>query len=144
MPMRLPGPRARVVLILLLPVLGFAAYRGALHFWGVYHYRAAQAALEARDFPAAGIHLQKSLEIWPRDLSIRLQAAQTARRQEDHDTAREHLRAYHQNRGSMEILELEHKLLPLQEGDLRQGKALLALCTEHPEAPETPLILEAY
>jgi predicted Zn-dependent protease len=44
----------------------------------------------------------------------------------------------------MEILELEHKLLPMQEGDLRQGNVLLALCTAHPEAPETPWILEAY
>jgi len=72
--------KVRFVLGALLLLFGFAAYQVGLHFWGLHHYRAALAALGRRAFGDAGAHLKKSLAVWPGELSVRLLAAQTARR----------------------------------------------------------------
>jgi tetratricopeptide (TPR) repeat protein len=80
----------------------------------------------------------------PRDTTIRLHAAQAARRQNDYGAAQEHLRAYQQGNGTPEGSELEEKLWRLQEGDLRESELLLETCFEHPQSADTPLILEAF
>ncbi len=134
--------RARLALVVLLLLAG-AAYWGGRQLWGISHYRAAQDALARRDFALAQSHLQKCLEISPGNLTWRLTAAQTARRQSEYAQALEHLTAYQENGGSEEALSLERKLVVVQRGDLTQADPLLATCEQHPQAPETPLILEA-
>src|SRR5260370_21159573 len=91
--MQIRGRRPWLVLVLLL-LIGAASYRVGMHLWETYHYRAALAALERRDFRQAGSHLQRCLEVNSSDLTVRLLAAQTARRQRDYAAALAHLRAY--------------------------------------------------
>jgi tetratricopeptide (TPR) repeat protein len=138
------GTRARIALVvLLLLAAGSGAYWGGRHLWGVYHYHAAEEALARRDFRLAASHLGKCLDVSPGDLTWRLTAAQTARREGEFAQALDHLTAYQQGGGSEQTVTLERKLVIVQRGDLTQADALLASCKEHPEAPETPLMLEA-
>jgi len=140
--MRLGGKRTWITLAVLLLLLAGAAYWAGLHVWGSYHYRAAEQALERRDFPEAAGHLKKCLDASPSDLTWRLAAAQTARRQGEYNEALEHLAAYQQEGGSAEALARERKLVEAQRGDQALIDQLLTSCEQRPEALETPAALE--
>jgi tetratricopeptide (TPR) repeat protein len=140
--MRIGGRRPWLALLLLL-LIGFALYRIGLLLWCSYHYRAALAALERRDFQQADLHLQRSLDAAPGDLTVRLVAARTARRQRHYDSARKHLDLFARQQGVREALALEQHLRDVQEGDLSDVDRLLAFCAENHDVPESPLILEA-
>lgn len=135
--------RVVAVVVLLLLVAGLAA---AMLFRDTRyrrHLRAAEEALARRAFAEAGRHLRVCLEVHPDDLPARLLAAQAARRRSDFKEAVDHLRAYKRGGGAAEAVELEYRLLRTQQGDLSEAGMMFAFCTEHPEAPETPLVLEA-
>jgi tetratricopeptide (TPR) repeat protein len=140
--MHIRGRRFWLVLVL-LAVIGVASYRVGLHLWESYHYRAALAALDRRDFAGAGAHLDRCLELDGSDLATRLLAARTARRRNDYTTALTHLRAYEKGQGSPEAIALEHRLLQVQQGNTEQVADLLAFCRDQPDVPEVPLIREA-
>jgi tetratricopeptide (TPR) repeat protein len=140
--MRLGGRNTWIVLAALLGLVGFVAYQVGLHFWAVHHHRAALESLGRRDFAEARRHFEKALTVWPGEPTIRLQAAQTARRLGDFNEALGHLRICEQKQGPAEPIALERRLLLLQQGDRRGMEALLSFCLDHPETPETPLILE--
>jgi len=140
--MHFRGRRPWLVLLLLL-VIGLASYRVGVQVWETYRYRAALAAIERRDFRQAGSALDRCLERNPDDLTVRLLAAQTARRRRDYAAALDHLRAYEKGRGVPEAAALEQRLLRVQEGNVEAVGELLTFCDDHPDAPETPLILEA-
>jgi tetratricopeptide (TPR) repeat protein len=135
--------RRYLALMLLLPLVGIIAYQVGVYCWGSYHYRTAEQALERRDFAQASLHLQKCLEVWPNERLVRLLAAQTARRQGQFDEALHQLRLCARHNDSDDALILEHRLLRVQKGDLKEVDLLLSFCDEHPETPDTPLILEA-
>jgi tetratricopeptide (TPR) repeat protein len=137
------GKWVRIALVLLLPVVAVLAYFVGLRLWAGYHRRAAEQALAQREFKEASLHLEKCLDVAPDDLEARLLAAQAARRRGDFDEARRHLHLFHQGHGSADAHDLEHRLICAQQGDLEQAKLLLAHCAEHPDAPDTPLMLEA-
>jgi tetratricopeptide (TPR) repeat protein len=144
----MPAGRKRVrialIVLLLLLLAGGAAYWAGLHFWGTYHYRAAEQALERRDFVEADGHLKKCLDASPDNLAWRLLAAQTARRQGDYRAALDHLSVYQQKGGSEEALARERKLvLAQQQGDPALIEPLLSSCEGRPDGPDTPLVLEA-
>jgi predicted Zn-dependent protease len=141
--MRLAWRTRLALLLLLVPVLGYAAYRGGLHFWVAHHRRAAVEALEQRDFRAAATHLKTCLGFAPDNLDLQLLAAQTARRQGNYDEARRHLRVVQELQPSSAVATREHELLAIQQGDLMGLIPLLTNCHDHAESPETPLILEA-
>jgi tetratricopeptide (TPR) repeat protein len=142
--MSVSGKGARIALIVLLLLLaGAGAYRAGLHFWGGYHYRAAEQALDRRDFTEAASHLKKCLDASPDNPAWRLAAARTARRQGEYALALDHLSVYQQKGGPEEALALERKLLVMQQGDLTHMDPLLSSCEERPQAAETPAILEA-
>ncbi len=142
--MRLGGTRGRLALaVLLVLVVGVAGYWVGLRAWGYYHYRAAQDALRRRDFHEASAHLQKCLSAVPGDLTYRLLAARTARRQGAFAEAGRQLTAYRQKGGAADVVALEDTLQDVQQGKQDDVDRLLTSCEEHPEAPETPLILEA-
>ena len=82
-------------------------------------------ALERRDFRQASEHFEKCLEVFPTDLTVRLAAAQTARRQGDFDKAAQHLHAYEEANGSREAVALEQQLRRAQSGDLEEADLLL-------------------
>jgi tetratricopeptide (TPR) repeat protein len=142
--MRVGAQRGRIaVVVLLLLLIGVAAYPIGLHLWGRYHADAAQEALERRDFLEASNHLKECLEVWPHDVTIRLLAAQTSRRQGNYEEAFQHWRAYVQDNGPLEPLLLERSLLRLQVGDLTESDRFLETCLDHSEGAEMPLLLEA-
>jgi predicted Zn-dependent protease len=139
------GKRMRIaLLVLLLLPAGGAAYWAGRHFWGSYHYRAAEQALERRDFAEADAHLKKCLGASPGNLTWRLAAAQTARRRGDYRAAQDHLAAYEKEGGSADSLARERKLLLVQQGgDPALIEDLLSSCERSPDAPDTPPVLEA-
>jgi tetratricopeptide (TPR) repeat protein len=142
--MRPGGNRLRITLrVLLVLVVGVTGYWVGLRCWGLYHYRAAEEALRRRDFPEASGHLQKCLTAAPGDLGYRLLAGRTARRQGAYAEARRQFAVYRARGGSAEVLALEDKLQDVQQGNLEAVDDLLASCDDHPEAPDTPLVLEA-
>ncbi len=143
-PMRACGRRMRIFLVLLvLLILGLTAYPVGLRCWGSYHQRAAEQALERRDFQQASKHLQECLNVWPDDPTVRLLAARAARRQGNYGQALEHLRVCRQKKGLPNATELEYQLIRVQKGDLAEADRLLSFCVDHPKEAETPLILEA-
>ena len=141
--MRLSSRKTRIGLIVVVSLLGFAGYEVGLHLWGVYHFHAAEAALERRAFARAITHLNKALTAWPGEPSVRLLAAQTARRGGDYGQAISHLQAFERSKGSAQALILEQKLLEVQRGALGEADMFLSFCKNTPQSPETGLILEA-
>lgn len=133
--------------LLLLLVAG----AGALGWQVVQFYRAkrlaeaAQQALTRRDFAEADRLLKRCLAIDPKHVDGRLAAAQSARRQNDLETADAHLEAYRKANGPPAALELERRLMRVQRGDVPddEWQVLLRFCDEQPGAPEVPLVLEA-
>src|SRR4051812_21762893 len=94
---RVRDRKTRLLLIFfLLLVLGLTAYPISRYLGASRHQQVAQEALEKRDFRQATLHFEKCLEVWPGDLSVRLAAAQTARRQGDFQKAAQHLHSYEQ------------------------------------------------
>ena len=142
--MRLPGKRIWFILVLLVGA-GLVAYMAGWYFWEKHHLRAAENALLRRDFPQAMVHLKKCVEAFPKDVSYRLYLAQTARRSGAFDEAAAQLRLCRGNNELKAPLALEHRLLRMQHyGDLSEADTLLSYCVDYPQAPETPIVLEAY
>ncbi len=144
--MRLTQPRKRLALVAaLVCLLALAAvgYQFARRASARRHAEEAEQALERRDFAAASSQFQMYLEICPDDLLVRLQAARTARRQGAFPDVVRHLRLYEERHGRSDESALEMQLARLQDGDLKDADALLSSCLAHPEAPDTPFILEA-
>ena len=129
--------------LVLLVLLGVAFVWLRPYAVAEYHHRAALAALEQRDLRQASAHLQQALLHDPHRRELQLLAAQTARRLHRYADGVAHLRAYEQGGGLAEVVALEHQLLRVQNGDLRDVEPLLDFSTAHPDLPATPLILEA-
>jgi tetratricopeptide (TPR) repeat protein len=105
--------------------------------------RSAHEAIDVRDFERASEYLNKYLIAHPDDKSTCVLAAQTARRRGDYISALTLLTKCQQLNGSNEPVELEFRLLRLQQGKLADADALMASYANRPEAPETPFVLEA-
>jgi tetratricopeptide (TPR) repeat protein len=125
--------------LLVLGLLGYAAYWYRSERSAQQHLQAARAALERRDFAQASKLLATCLATWPSDPAICLLVAQTLRRQGEFSAASEQLRQCPRS----EAVDRERSLLRLQRGDLAEADYMLAYCADRPSAPETPLILEA-
>lgn len=130
--------------VLLLLVIGCAGYAVVGQLRGNPDFRAAQEALARRDFKAAQRHLQNYLKDRPNDLEGRLLAAQTERRQGNFTEAAQQLHLCGQQFGASGGLDLERRLLAIQRGDLSDANEMLSYFSQRPDAPETPLVLEAY
>ena len=86
--LRVRDQRVRFVLVVvLLVVIGYAAYRVGVIVWTHRQYDAATQALERYDYPQAAQHLERLLAVQPTDAPGLLLAAQTARRQGKFDVA---------------------------------------------------------
>jgi tetratricopeptide (TPR) repeat protein len=131
----------RTVLALLLVGLGGAA--GGWYAWGCYHWRAALRALEADDPGQARPHLARCLQVWPRSATVRLLAAQAARRDGACDEAAQILKVCRQLQAPAAALAREHVLLQAQQGDLGAEDEADLLAAGASDEPDAPLILEA-
>jgi Tfp pilus assembly protein PilF len=111
------------------------------HAWAASHVRAAEQALRRGEFTEALEQLEQSLRIGSDSVSIRLRAAQAARRAQRYERAEEHLSVCEAKGARMETA-LERILLRAQQGDLAETeRPLRRLIAEG--HPDTVLILEA-
>ncbi len=135
-------PRLLAFTLTLLGLAVLGAYPGGRLFWRYYQRRAAQQALERRDFGEARARLAQCLQTWPEDAELALLAARAARRDGDLEEANQFLQRCKQLGGDPGALELERALLIAQQGDPAQVENhLLARVNKRPE--EAELILEA-
>lgn len=129
------GVIAIVILIAAVPV--------SRHLWAIWYFRAAEAALENRDFSMARAHLGKSLKIWPADADTLLTAAQIARRDGDLLGSGKLLDRAVEAGAILEAVSMERRMLRLQAGDLADADKLLGNAQASPDNPQSALLLEA-
>ncbi|MDB5307275.1 MAG: tetratricopeptide repeat protein [Gemmataceae bacterium] len=110
---------------------------------GPDHLTAARDAIGRRDFATARRELDTHLGNNPRDLDAHLLAAQTARRADDGPAAEGHLQQYLDLGGDPDAVALERTLRRSQEGDSSGGGGALKFCTDNPDHPAVPFMLEA-
>lgn len=142
--MRIGEHRVRVWLtVVLLVLIGLAAYRIGLNLWGNYHRHAVDAALARREFAQAQSELSKCLWVWPARTELQLLSAQTARRQGNLSDAMRQLRLCQADSALKEAVGLEQCLLQIQKGDLANSEQLDQYGNAFPESKEAMLIEEA-
>ncbi len=104
---------------------------------------AAQQALKRRDFAAAQEYLEQCIRLAQDDPELWLMAARTARRVGQFKLFFSFIRSFERHGGDSDSIQREISLLQLQNGDIKEARKLLERCKEHPDAPESELILEA-
>lgn len=139
---RARSPRRLLVAALLLVILGVAVYLGR-QAWFASRFRAAEATLAKRDFLKARRLLDECLRFSPDDGETLLLAAQAARRDGETSEAARLLEHAERAGAVTEAVDFEQSLTRLQSGDAREVDRFLQVCEEHPEEPESRLILEA-
>src|SRR5262245_17850070 len=134
-----------VLALLTMSVLGFSlgAYFVYDWTWGIgYQVRAAERAMQERDFVEAEAHIALCLDARPREADVRLLAARIKRRllfpilpggadgpgacltagrvryDGNYDDAARHLDRYAELGGLLELVNLEQNLLRAQSGEL--------------------------
>ncbi|HEV3436678.1 MAG TPA: tetratricopeptide repeat protein [Gemmata sp.] len=105
--------------------------------------QAAEEALAHREFRQAAEHLNKYLLTHPNDTEAVLLAAQTARRQDKFASAAIYLKKYRELNGAQDRLDLEFRLTGMQQGHYTEASGLMESFANRPQAPETPLVMEA-
>jgi tetratricopeptide (TPR) repeat protein len=124
-----------------LAAMSLAAWFGGWHAWGMYHFRAAQKAVARYEFQEALNEFECCLRVWPRDASLRLQAARAARRAHQLNRAAELLSAFEKQDITSDTA-LEEMLLRAQQGDLSEVEAELNQVAAN-NHPDSVLIWEA-
>jgi tetratricopeptide (TPR) repeat protein len=128
-------------LLLIVLVLGLAGW-GGRRVWALWHYRAAQQALERRAYDQARAHLRRYLQVRPADAQTHFLLARTARRAGAYGEAKEHLDQCAELGGDSAGLALERALLQAQQGNVGglDGYLLSSVKQDH---PDSVFILEA-
>jgi predicted Zn-dependent protease len=126
---------------LLLAAIGVAGWRIVRELGTTGHFRAAQAALDAGDFPAARRHLDHCLKAWPHSAETHFLAARAARRNGDLPDALRLLAAAEKLGWVPEAIELERTLLRVPLGEFPEVEKILSgwVADGH---PDSDLILE--
>lgn len=131
-------PHLTVLTLSSIVALGVVA---AVFLWAQYHLHAASRALDRYAFTEALHHLEQCLTI-RRSPDLRLLAAQTARRRDDHAKADKYLTACLEMAGMTEAVARERVLLNAQQGDFAGVESSLRARADGDDA-EAVLILEA-
>jgi predicted Zn-dependent protease len=130
------------VILVLLAGIGLGATAIGRYIWAEHCFRAAEQALERKDFAAAQEYLTRCLAVRPGSAEAHFLAARAARRALNDKEMERRLREYQTLGGAPELLELERALAAAQDGKLDRVEApLLALVRQN--HPDTVLILEA-
>jgi tetratricopeptide (TPR) repeat protein len=137
--------RGKRLLFLAITLIVAGLGMSLVFFWPTdqSEIQAAQQALDRRNFSEARQHLRKYLVAHPDDLSALLLAAEAARRDGDLGAAGERLAEFADAKGPESALELERRLLAVQRGDAAEADLVFEFCQAHPDAPETPFVIEA-
>jgi len=138
------GTTARKWLIpaLLLVIGGVALYLG-WQAWASFRFHAAEQALARRDFAEARRLLNAHVQGRSPSGETLLLAAQAARRDGALDETPQILDAALRANAVPEAVAFERELLRLQSGQTDDAERFLEVCTAHPTAEQSPLILEA-
>ena len=123
--------------LVLLAVIGYAAYQTGVAVWSAQLKDAAGEALERHDYEEASKLLAKSLVLRPHDPSALLMAAQTARRRADFAEAVRLMRLAEKNNVPVDALDMEWQLLYIQQGDLKEVARFARFCEQNPDGPES-------
>jgi tetratricopeptide (TPR) repeat protein len=133
-------------LVLLIAVLSWAGYRAYGFFAARSHFRAAQQALDRREWSEARQHLEACLGSWPDSPDAHLLAARAARRLELLDEAQAHLDTCERLQdGPTQATRVELALLRVHRGDLAGAEQFLRSCVaqDDPDAVEILDVLSA-
>jgi tetratricopeptide (TPR) repeat protein len=134
------SPQRAVILFALLVCLALAAVFGGTYYWAEHQTKAAERALDARDYDEAQQRLDAALQLRPDSGRLHFLAARTARLAGRFDDVRPHLAAC-LNLGYPEAaILLEQGLLDFQQGDRGAERFLLHRVEE--DDPDALLILE--
>jgi tetratricopeptide (TPR) repeat protein len=123
-------------------VIAAGLYPLGRYFWADSHYQAALAAADRRDFDAARAHFDVCMREWPESAEVRFQAARSARRAGDLDSAARLLHDAKRLGWVPEAIELEQALTELRLHG-HQGLAGPLLELVRRGHPDSVLILEA-
>jgi tetratricopeptide (TPR) repeat protein len=111
-------PKLSLVIALLLLATGLIA---GIPLWALYHYRAAEQALEEGHLPRAREHIESYLAVWPRNPDANLLAARVERLAGNFPEAEGYLsRCKDLNHGATRATQLEWLLLRAQRGEVDQ------------------------
>jgi tetratricopeptide (TPR) repeat protein len=113
-----------------------------VNLWHEHHFRAAETAIEQWDLDRAQSHLERCLKVRPRNVSVLLLAARTARRRDALDEADRQLAACESVQGVTAGSALERLLLRAQQGDLLDTEDTLQVLLNQ-DSPDKELIREA-
>lgn len=111
-------PKRALVMALALGLTAYLSWLGWRVLWFRHERSAALAALAVYDFAEARLRLGHCLEMRSDDATLHLLAAQAARRDEDLETAEDHLGRSFQLAGTTAEGTLEEALLQAQRGRL--------------------------
>jgi tetratricopeptide (TPR) repeat protein len=129
-------------LILLAVLLGWAGYRGHRYWTARTLFRAAQQALDRRDWDAARQHLNACLRIKPDSPEAHRLAARACRRLELLNGAEQHLDTCQRLQGGeTQAIAVERALLRVHRGDLTGTEDFLRACVAQDD-PDTVEILD--
>ncbi len=128
---------------LLLPGLALSGLGCLLlvaNLWAEYHFRAAQRALQQRDFAQARADLRSCLKVWPTGAHSHFLAARAAWRAGFYDEAEGHLAVCQKQQSAPDALQRERALMRAQRGD--PGVEDFLWSSVEQDDKETALILE--
>ena len=141
-------PWSVLAVLLLVGIIGFAAYFAGCQVWGEIHYRAALRCIERatssqtqENLEKALDHLKSCLKVRPQSVDTHFLAARTARRLHLYEEAKAHLSLCEKLGGLPEVIALEQALIRVQHADL-ESEGFLWACVEK-DHPDKLLILEA-
>jgi tetratricopeptide (TPR) repeat protein len=125
--------------LILLAAGGAAA---AWYYRAEPRLRAAELALERRDYTSAKREIDAYLRAWPDSARAHLLAARTARRLQLFDEAQEHLRAVERLKGDAQAVALERVLADFQRGEAKPAAEKSLWNRIDAGDPDAPAILE--
>jgi tetratricopeptide (TPR) repeat protein len=129
--------RRLLAAVVLLGLLGAAAFLARPHLAAWYHFRAARSALDRYHNREAIQHLQICLKTWPADAEALLLAARIARRVGNYVEAEIALNKYQAQRGYDGAAALERILLHAESGEVDRAAGCCKYWIDqgHPDAP---------
>lgn len=131
------------LLVILLAAVGIVAYFVSRQMSEARAFQAIAAALARGDLPEARQAAAARLRRRPNDVETLLLAAQAERRSGDLAAATRRLDAAERIGEMPEAVLFERNLVAIQSGQLGLAGRYLEIAETHPEAAESPLILEA-
>jgi predicted Zn-dependent protease len=134
------SPRRALLLVAAAGVLTAIGIFGGTYFWAERQIKAAERALEHRDYDEAQRRLDAVLRVRSDDARLHFLAARTARRAGRFGDARPHLAASLKFGYAPEAIKLEQALMEWQQGDRSSERYLLRRAEE--DDPDSLLILE--